>query len=376
MKYLYGIVLALALIMLVAFLGAGTYAQGLVPCGTSAGLSCNLCDLYTLVKNIIDFLLFNLALPIAVIVFLIGGILLLASQGSEERLKQGKAALTNAVFGIIIAFAAWLIVNTLLVTLGFQVPFSQALPWNKFPTCEAPIASSFIPPTPKERCDLKNGPFSRSCTVPSGNAGRQVCEDSGFWSACLEFCADADLGKTRTCTIGGCNGSQTCSGGPSSGFWTECKDDTTDSCIPGAGGICTPTQQGHCAVNNLASICFGNLAAEASQICIAESHGDPLIPCKSEVDKTPSGEPVCFGLFQIHLQHQIGTFNCREAIEPSVDARHPWRIKKTPEARTLYNNCVAAAKDPEINIRTACNIRNARGTWRDWFNSARDCRLL
>lgn len=354
--------------VLVATAGvAFAQSEPLVSCGRTGGISCNLCDLYVLAKNVINFALFWLALPIAVIVFLWGGILLLTSRGSEEQLKQGKAALTNAVLGIIIAFAAWLIINTLLVTLGFGIKFTQGiLPWNTFPTCEAPIATTFIPPVQKAACDIQNGPFSRSCTTPTG-PGVEVCEDNGTWSACNEFCSTEELGKTRTCTIGNCPGSQTCAGGPGQSFWSACADNTSDACIPKlGGGSCTPTQQGDCAVNNLAGICFGNLAAEASQICLGESGGNAARG--SGDDLTKDGRSFSWGLFQINLKsHTLGSLDCPKAFNKSAN---------TIIDEDLYSKCVAAAKDPATNVRKACEIRAAAGNWsRDWTNIAHNCRL-
>lgn len=343
-------------------------SKPLVSCGRTGGISCNLCDLYVLAKNVIDFLLFWLALPIAVIIFLWGGILLLTSRGSEEQLKHGKAALTNAVLGVIIAFAAWLIVNTLLVTLGFGVPFTKGvLPWNQFPTCEAPIATTFIPPLQREMCDYENGPWGRACTLATGMTGIQACAPDGLWTACREACTEAEIGTSRTCTIGNCPGSQTCfpTGSGISPLWEECKDDPSDACIPKlGGGTCTPTQQGNCAVNNLASICFGDLAAEASQICFGESGGNAAKG--SGKDLTKDGRPFSWGLFQINLKsHQLGSLDCPKAFNGNSITNE-----------SLYNACVAAAKDMLTNVKKACEIRTAKGNWSDWRNVAKNCNLL
>lgn len=98
---------------------------GIVHC---VGDPCTLCDLSILADRLTRFLLFNVMLPIAALMILIGGILLLTARDNQQRQTQGKAVLTYAVWGMIIAFAAWLIISTLLATLGYKQG-----PWYAFP---------------------------------------------------------------------------------------------------------------------------------------------------------------------------------------------------------------------------------------------------
>lgn len=89
-------------------------AAGLVPCTNN----CTICDLFKLVKNIINFLTIDIATPLAIIILIYGGVMMITSAGSEEKVKKGKTALRRAVYGILIVFGAWLIVNTILTWLG------------------------------------------------------------------------------------------------------------------------------------------------------------------------------------------------------------------------------------------------------------------
>jgi len=142
----YFIIFCIVLLLATAFLGFAanpSYAQtsgappsgGIVPCGGPGQDPCNLCHLYKLAKNGIDFMLFGFALPVAVIALLIGGIFLLASRGNPQMMQTGKSAISNTVIGVIIAFSAWLIIGTVLNTLGYENKgFSAA--WNEFPTCQ------------------------------------------------------------------------------------------------------------------------------------------------------------------------------------------------------------------------------------------------
>lgn len=106
---------------------------GIVHC---VGAPCTLCDLSILADRSTRFLLFNVMLPIAALMILIGGILLLTARGNQQQQTQGKAVLTYAVWGMIIAFAAWLIITTLLATLGYKAT------WYAFPDPSSCVAAT------------------------------------------------------------------------------------------------------------------------------------------------------------------------------------------------------------------------------------------
>lgn len=98
---------------------------GLVPLNCQGGAGqpcpCTLCDLYELGKRIINFLLYAVSIPIAALAFLYGGVRMLTSQGNPNAITEGKAAITNAVIGLALAFFAWIILSTILTTLGYGI---------------------------------------------------------------------------------------------------------------------------------------------------------------------------------------------------------------------------------------------------------------
>lgn len=138
---------------------------GIVQCATDP---CTLCDLYVLADRLTRFLMFNIMLPIAALMILVGGVLLLTARDNQAQQTQGKAVFTAAVYGIIIAFAAWLIITALLGAIGFK-----ALPWGAwydFPDCPASAAST----------ETGNGNTSGSSTITCTEGGdgypKSVCE--------------------------------------------------------------------------------------------------------------------------------------------------------------------------------------------------------
>lgn len=113
-------VVAIAGISIFLFLATYTVsvAQGLVPCGNDPSQMCTWSQLIggsgSLISNVINFALFGFAVPIAVGFFIWGGIKMVTSGGNEGRFKEGKTVVTGVLWGLAIAFGAWLIVNTVI----------------------------------------------------------------------------------------------------------------------------------------------------------------------------------------------------------------------------------------------------------------------
>jgi|GEM_PF-7106824 len=65
--------------------------------------------------------IFGITGSLALVMFAVGGFWWLTAAGVPDRIEKGKKTLVNAVFGIIIIFGAWVIVNTLLAALTGQI---------------------------------------------------------------------------------------------------------------------------------------------------------------------------------------------------------------------------------------------------------------
>jgi len=133
--------------------------DSLVPCGTSTTPECNLCHVFKLIQNVIGLFL-SLMILIAPLMLLFGGFIMLSSSGMPEKVNHGKQVLTYTIIGIVIGFGAWMIVNTILVTVAGSVKvdgqnvgrmnIENFLPWNEIQckiTPPAPPAPP-VPPTP------------------------------------------------------------------------------------------------------------------------------------------------------------------------------------------------------------------------------------
>lgn len=99
----------------------------LVPCGPGTSKpSCQFCDLLTLIERIINFALYNIAIPLSVIFIVYGGFVIMTAGSSPERVKTGRSVIKAAVIGLLIALFAWMIVDTVLTVLAGE-KFS---PWS------------------------------------------------------------------------------------------------------------------------------------------------------------------------------------------------------------------------------------------------------
>ncbi len=109
-------------------------AKVLVPCGEK-GNPCTVCHLFSGTQGLINFLLKDVAFPLAIVAFLYGGVMWIIAAGDEGKIKKGQTAIKYAIYGILFAFAAWILVDTIikyLVVGGFKFAFG---PWNAVPIC-------------------------------------------------------------------------------------------------------------------------------------------------------------------------------------------------------------------------------------------------
>ena len=129
------------------------------------------------------------------------------------------------------------------------------------------------------------------------------------------------------------------------------------------GAACSPLTSGPASLEALSTSCFGPNAAKASGIARQESGGNPAIASRSDVCQ-PGGESVSWGLFQINISaNKIGGLNCPAAFSDPYTGSDK---QCTVVNRALYDQCVAAAKDPAQNIQTACRMSGGGANWGPW----------
>ena len=104
-------------------------SNGIVPCELG---ECRLCDFFVMIERIVKFFLIpdgsiNGGVPlvpvVAALMIAIGGFMFIFShmgvfEGGPEMLSRGKNVIKAALFGLLIAYSAWLIVNTFFWVIG------------------------------------------------------------------------------------------------------------------------------------------------------------------------------------------------------------------------------------------------------------------
>ena len=102
---------------IISFLFSKTYAAetSLVPCN---GLDCTFCHLLTLAKNVINFSLYYIAVPLVVIFIIYGGFVILTAGDKPEKVSDGRKIITSAIIGLLIALLAWLLIDTILQVIA------------------------------------------------------------------------------------------------------------------------------------------------------------------------------------------------------------------------------------------------------------------
>ena len=90
---------------------------------------CKLCDFFVLGNNILKFLFLTLVPIGAVIMFVVGGFMFLVSAGNPASLQRGKDILTTTLKGLVIVYAAWLIVDFFFVALGVTIWSGPSQGW-------------------------------------------------------------------------------------------------------------------------------------------------------------------------------------------------------------------------------------------------------
>lgn len=83
---------------------------------------CGFCDIAKLISNIFNFLRNNIAMPIAILMIIYGGVMMIFSGGNSKNIQKGQKILTAAVIGFAIVLGVSLIINTVLTFASSSTP--------------------------------------------------------------------------------------------------------------------------------------------------------------------------------------------------------------------------------------------------------------
>jgi len=106
----------------------GIYKPGDINYKTDLPPCQNVCQIFDTFQNVLYFAATIIVFVIAPIIMVVGGIMIMTAGGSEERMKKGRDALWGAVWGIVLTFAAFLILNTFIWLIGSSA-FKSQVSW-------------------------------------------------------------------------------------------------------------------------------------------------------------------------------------------------------------------------------------------------------
>ncbi len=149
MKKIFFLSLLIFFISAYLFLFNTSFASAItiVGCETSGSpVPCNLCEVFQMASRAIRFALYIVLPGLAAFAFMIAGAILLFAGGNESNVKTGHGIIKVTVYGILIAFCGWLIINTIMVELVNPNVFNWWQVWYKVPDCSAEATPNM--PTP------------------------------------------------------------------------------------------------------------------------------------------------------------------------------------------------------------------------------------
>jgi len=151
-------------LLLVFFMPFSVAAEGLVPCSNTLQNNsdgsvtikntCTACEIFTLAKNILDFIYTYITIPIVTVMFLWGGFLMLSGglTGSPGNHQKGLKIMRHTLTGVVIIFCSWLATDTIIkliagqsLTGGAPAIIKSFGPWNQV-KCETSGEVYFPPP--------------------------------------------------------------------------------------------------------------------------------------------------------------------------------------------------------------------------------------
>ena len=122
------LILSLFLFPALSFAADGPPDDGLIP---NCSPDCDFEDFMTLVRNVIEFLIW-IAIPISVILFSYAGFLYVTAMGDTGKIGKAHDIFNTVFIGLLITVSAWLIVNTIVSLLlndgaGYTNPLERSV---------------------------------------------------------------------------------------------------------------------------------------------------------------------------------------------------------------------------------------------------------
>lgn len=114
-KLLFGVVVAVMVLTPLSAQAAGSSA--LVPCGRQGQPDCQLCDIFKLLQNVINFAV-KIVIALGVVLFIYAGFLILFAAQNPSNVDKGFGVMKTTTIGFLLLFGAWTLTNIILQLLA------------------------------------------------------------------------------------------------------------------------------------------------------------------------------------------------------------------------------------------------------------------
>lgn len=115
-------IIFLSLLLTLPFF-ASAQAGGLVNCGKTNPDDCNYDKLIQLIQNLLNFVIYVIATPIATILIALSGFKMVTSGGDQKSYDNAKKVLKNVMIGYVVMLSAFIIIK-LFIDFLFGEEFS------------------------------------------------------------------------------------------------------------------------------------------------------------------------------------------------------------------------------------------------------------
>jgi len=99
--------------------------EGIVTCGNDASDPCTIGDFFDMLGKIYEFIVKNIATPLAIIALTVGGVMMMISAGNPNLMGNGKKIMYAAIIGLVLVWCSWLIIDSVLKAVGYTENWSS-----------------------------------------------------------------------------------------------------------------------------------------------------------------------------------------------------------------------------------------------------------
>lgn len=124
---------------------------------------CAKCDTFKLAENVIDFVLLGLVPPVAAVLFIAAGLMIVLAGANQSLYANGILIFKSTFWGLVIILASWMITNTFLKSFA---PDQADAPWYRL-ICEEGVITT---PPPSDCSDPAGLAVKYNTAYPKKNA--------------------------------------------------------------------------------------------------------------------------------------------------------------------------------------------------------------